>query len=74
MKHKSLDKKIYECQYAFQTYGHLMNEIKDILRSGQFDKDKLYIKMQLTDDFIIDNTPLVDKYNKKYDTIFNVDQ
>ena len=30
MKHKYLEKKLYQCQYAFRTYEHLKNEIKDI--------------------------------------------
>ena len=28
MKHKKVEIKLYQCQYAFQTYGHLLNEIK----------------------------------------------
>ena len=33
MKHRDVVKKADQCRYAFQTYGHLLNEIKDILRS-----------------------------------------
>ena len=51
-------------QYAFQTYGHLLNEIKDCLRSDEFDSQEFYIKMQLTDDFILNNSPIVDKWVK----------
>ena len=68
MKHKDVVKKAD--QYAFQTYGHLLNEIKDILRSGEFNSQEFYGKMQHYDDFILDNSPLVDKWVKKYNKIF----
>jgi len=67
IKYKELEKKIYQCEYAYQTYAHLLNEVKDILRSGEFNNKELYIKMQTTDDFIYDNTPLVDYWFKQFD-------
>ena len=70
MKHKNIDIKLYQCQYAYQTYGHLLTEIKNILRSGQFDKAELLSKLQQNDDFILDNSPIVDKFGQKYDKIF----
>ena len=36
MKHKDLDLKIQNCTYAHQSYQHLLNEIKDMMRSGNF--------------------------------------
>ena len=36
MKHKDLDLKIQNCTYAYQSYQHLLNEIKE-MRSGKFD-------------------------------------
>lgn len=62
-------KKLNQCQYAYQTYGHF-NEIKDILRSGEYNSHELYTKMQCIDDCILDNSPLVDRWTKKYDKIF----
>ena len=41
MKHKNIEIKLYQCQYAFKTYGHLLNEIKEIMRNGHFDRDDL---------------------------------
>ena len=71
MKHKNIEKRINQCEYAYQTYEYLLNEIKEILRSGKFDDPKeLYIKMQTTDDFIQDNSPLVDHWFKKFDKEF----
>ena len=70
MKHEDEEKKHDQCRYAFQTYGHLLNEIKDILRSGEYNSQEFYNKMQHYDDFILDNSPLFDKWVKHYEKIF----
>ena len=70
MKHKSVDIKLYQWQYAFQTYGHLLIEIKNILILGQFDRTELLSRLQQNDDFILDNSPIADKFERKYDKIF----
>ena len=49
-----------------QTYGHLLNEI---LRSGEFDADLLKT-LQHADDYILDNTPIVDKRARMYGSYF----
>ena len=64
MKQKDVEKKVDQRQYAFQTYGHLLNEIKDILRSCEFNLQEFYSKTQHYD-------PLPDKWvKKKYNKIF----
>lgn len=70
MKHKNVERKLNQSKYPHGTNGHLLNEIKDILRSGEFNPQELYNKIQIIDDFILDNSPLVDKWVKKYDKIF----
>ena len=70
MKHKDIVKKTDQCRYAFQTYGHVLIEIKDILRSGDFNSHDFYSKIQHIDDFLLDNTPQVDKYIKRYNEKF----
>ena len=70
VKHKNVEK-LNQCQLPFQTNGHLLNEINDCLRSGVFNAQEFYIKMQFTDDFILDNSPIVDKWVTKYDKLFN---
>ena len=66
MKHKDLDLKIQNCQYAFQSYNHLLIMIKDAMRSGNFNKDTLINSMNNVDNYVADNSPIVDKYFKKY--------
>ena len=70
MKHQSLDFKIQTCTYAYQSYQHLLNYIKDILRSGNYDIEILQSMMKYTDNFITDNSPVVDKFFVKYDKRF----
>ena len=36
MKHKDLDLKIQNCVYAYQSYQHLLNTIKDTMSGGEF--------------------------------------
>ena len=36
MKHKDLDLKIQNCTNAYKSYQHLLNEIKNMIRSGDF--------------------------------------
>ena len=70
MNHKELDLKILNCKYAHQSYQHLLNEIKDIMRSGEFNSSHIYNTMKNIDDYVTDNSPAVDKYLSKYDEKF----
>ena len=70
MEHKNYDMKIEQSKYAFQSYDHLLIEIKDILRSGNFDESSLIHKMSGLDNYIVDNSPLIDKFLKEYNKYF----
>ena len=70
MKHKDIDLKIQNCTYAYQSYQHLLNEIKDITRSGNFNSSHIYNAMKNIDDYVTDNSPVVDKYLSRYDEKF----
>ena len=70
MNHKDLDLKIQNCTYAHQSYQHLLNEIKDMTRSGNFNSSHIYNTMKNIDDYVTDNSPIVDKYLIKYDEKF----
>lgn len=72
MEHQNLEIKIQNCQYAFQSYNHLIIMIKDAMRSGNFNCDIFITTMHNVDNYVTDNTPIVDKYFKKYDAKFNV--
>ena len=72
MKHKNVDLKIQDCTYAYQRYQHLLNEIKDMMRSGKLNSPHIYNTMKNIDDYVTDNSPIVDKYLTKYDEKFTV--
>ena len=67
MEHQNLDIKIQTCTYAYQSYGHLLIMIKNIMRSGAFDRESLINTMANIDNFVTDNSPVVDKFFKQYD-------
>ena len=60
MEQNNYDLKIEQSKYAYQSYDHLLIEIKEILRSGNFDESRLINKMSGLDNYIIDNSPLID--------------
>ena len=70
MKHKNIDLKIQNCTYAYQSYQHLLNTIKDTMRGGDFQPNSLHIIMNNIDNYVTDNSPIVDKFLRKYDKIF----
>ena len=71
LEHKNYNLKIRDCEYAYHSYQHLLITIKNILRSGNYDSVSLYHQMAGIDNYIIDNSPVVDKYLMKYDKIFS---
>ena len=70
MKHKNLDLKIQNCIYAYQSYQHLLNAIKDMMRGGDFKPSYIHITMKNIDDYVTDNSPIIDRYLLKYDENF----
>ena len=69
MKHKNLDLKIQNCTYAYQSYQHLLNTIKD-MRGGDFQPSCLHTMMNNIDNYVTDNSPVVDKFVQKYTNKF----
>ena len=51
---------------AFTTYDKVLVELRSALRGDEFNKDQFIDKMKIIDEMIIDQTPLADKYGKKY--------
>ena len=43
-----------------------MVELRSALRGDEFNKEQFIDKMKIIDEMIIDQTPLADKYLKKY--------
>ena len=70
MIHKNLDVKIQNCIYAYQSYQHLLISIRDTMRVGDFNQSSIHVTMKNIDDYVTDNSPIVDKYLLKYDEKF----
>ena len=58
MEHQSLNLKIQNCQYAFQSSNHLLILIKDAMRSGNFNEEALINSMNNVDNYVTDNSPI----------------
>ena len=69
-KMKNYKKKIEMTKIAFTTYEKVLVELCSALRGDEFDKDLFIEKMKVTDEIIIDQTPLADKFSKSYDRKF----
>ena len=58
------------CTYAYQSYQHLLIMIREAMRSGDLNRESLINQMTNVDNFVIDNSPIIDKYLKMYDEIY----
>ena len=67
MEHQDLDLKIHLCQYAFQSYDHLLIQIKETMRNGDFNRKSLVDTMTNIDNYVVDYSPIIDKYLNRYD-------
>ena len=65
-KMKNYKKKMEMLKIAFTTYEKVLVELRSALRGDEFNKDQFIDKMKIIDEMIIDQTPLADKYGKKY--------
>ena len=70
-KKKNYKKKIEMSQIAFTTYDKVLVELRSALRGDEFNKQEFIDRMKLIDKMIIDQTPLVDRFVKKYNKKFN---
>ena len=60
-KMKNFKKKMEMLKIAFTTYEKVLVELRSALRG-----DRFIDKMKIIDEMIIDQTPLADKYEKRY--------
>lgn len=65
-KMKNYKKKIEMSRIAFITSEKVLVELRSALRGDEFSKKEFIDKMKLIDNMIIDQTPLADRFAKKY--------
>ena len=66
LDYKNVNENMNNCKYAYQSYQHLMIQIKTALRLGQYNNQNLVNSIANLDNFFVDICPLVDKYKKDY--------
>ena len=69
-KKKNYKKKIEMAQIAFTTYDKVLVELRSALWGDSFNKQEFIDRMKLIDEMIIDQTPLADRFVKKYNIKF----
>ena len=70
-KMKNYKEKMEMTQIAFTTYEKVLVELRSALRGDEFKKQDFIDRMKLIDEMIIDQTPLADRFVKKYNKKFN---
>ena len=70
-KRRITKKKIEMSQIAFTTYDKVLVQLRSALRGDSFNKQEFIDRMKLIDEMIIDQTPLADRFVKKYNKKFN---
>ena len=64
LDYKNVNENMNNCKYAFQSYQHLMIQIKTAMRLGQFNSQNIVNAISNLDNLIFDICPLVDQYKK----------
>ena len=57
---------------AYTTYEKVLVELRSALRGDEWNKQEFIDRMKLIDEIIIDQTPVADKFDSKYNKKFNV--
>ena len=70
-KKKNYKRKIEMSRIAFTTYEKVRVELRSALRRDSFNKQEFIDRMKLIDEMIIDQTPIADRFAKKYNRKFN---
>ena len=70
-KKKNLKRKIEMSRIAFTTYDKVLIELRSALRGDEWDKQEFIDRIKVTDEMIIDQSPIADRfvsrYNKKFE-------
>ena len=70
-KIKNYKKKIEMSQTAYVTYEKVLVELRSALRGDEFNKKEFIDRMKIIDEMIIDQTPIADRFVKRYNKKIN---
>ena len=65
-KIKNYKKNIEMTQIAYVTYEKVLVELRSALRGDEFNKKEFIDRMKIIDEMIIDQTPIADRFDKRY--------
>ena len=71
-KKKNFQRKIEMSKIAYTTYEKVLVELRSALRGDEWNKQEFIDRMKLIDEIIIDQTPVADKFDSKYNKKFNI--
>ena len=71
-KKNNYKRKIEMSRIAFTTYEKVLVELRAALRGDEWNKQEFVDRMKLIDELIIDQTPIADRFESKYNEKFNI--
>ena len=71
-KKNNYKRKIEMTRIAFTTYEKVLVELRAALRGDKRNKEEFVDRMKLIDELIIDQTPIADRFESRYNEKFNI--
>ena len=71
-KKNNYKRKIEMTRIAFTTYEKVLIELRAALRGDDWNKEEFVNRMKLIDELIIDQTPIADRFESRYNKKFNI--
>ena len=71
-KKNNYKRKIEMTRIAFTTYEKVLVEVRSALRGDEWNKQEFVDRMKLVDEMIIDQTPIADRFDSKYEKKFGI--
>ena len=71
-KKNNYKRKIEMSRIAFTNYDKVLVELRAALRGDNWNKEEFVDRMKLIDEMIIDQTPIADRFESRYNKKFNI--
>ena len=71
-KKNNYKRKIEMTRIAFTTYEKVLIELRSALRGDEWNKEEFVDRIKLIDELIIDQTPISDRFESRYNKKFNI--
>ena len=71
-KKNNYKRKIEMSRIAFTTYEKVLVELRSALRGDEWNKQEFVDRMKLIDEMIIDQSPIADRFDSRYNKKFNL--